>query len=360
MSPCLLGWGSPQFLKVMAKVTLQSIHKSFGPVIIIPGLDLEIESGEFVALVGPSGCGKSTLLRMVAGLEDPTRGTIRIGDRSVNNVSPKERGVAMVFQNYALYPHMTVRENLGFALKMSKTDSKEAARRIQEASEILGLQELLERRPSQLSGGQKQRVAMGRAMVRQPQVLLFDEPLSNLDAQLRIKVRSEIALLHKRVKSTVIYVTHDQVEAMTLADRIAILNKGNLEQYGTPMDVYHHPKTQFVASFIGTPPMNFLPAGSIKVNGPSAASVAGFRPEVTRVQSLVSKAQGGEPLVQLGQGRVSLVEPLGSTTHVHVRVGASMVVAEIRSDMIPTWDQEVSVWLDPKELFYFNSQGARI
>jgi ABC-type sugar transport system ATPase subunit len=344
----------------MAKVTLQSIHKSFGPVIIIPELNLEIESGEFVALVGPSGCGKSTLLRMVAGLEDPTRGTIRIGDRSVNNVSPKERGVAMVFQNYALYPHMTVRENLGFALKMSKTDSKEAARRIQEASEILGLQELLERRPSQLSGGQKQRVAMGRAMVRQPQVLLFDEPLSNLDAQLRIKVRSEIALLHKRVKSTVIYVTHDQVEAMTLADRIAILNKGNLEQYGTPMDVYHHPKTQFVASFIGTPPMNFLPAGSIKVNGPSAASVAGFRPEVTRVQSLASKSPGGAPLVQLGQGRVSLVEPLGSTTHVHVRVGESMVVAEIRSDTVPTWDQEVSVWLDPKELFYFNSQGARI
>jgi ABC-type sugar transport system ATPase subunit len=341
----------------MAKVTLQSIHKSFGPVTIIPELNLEIGSGEFVALVGPSGCGKSTLLRMVAGLEDPTRGTIKIGDRAVNNVSPKERGVAMVFQNYALYPHMTVRENLGFALKMSKTDPKESERRIQEASEILGLKDLLERRPSQLSGGQKQRVAMGRAMVRQPQVLLFDEPLSNLDAQLRIKVRSEIALLHKRVKSTVIYVTHDQVEAMTLADRIAILNKGNLEQYGSPLDVYHHPKTQFVASFIGTPPMNFLPAAQVSAQVSTAsagAAVAGFRPEVTHLK------QSGGVLVQLGRGRVSLVEPLGSLTHVHVRVGDSMVVAEMRSESIPAWDQEVGVWLDPKELFYFNSQGARI
>jgi ABC-type sugar transport system ATPase subunit len=353
----------------MAKVTLKSIHKSFGPVIIIPELNLEIESGEFVALVGPSGCGKSTLLRMVAGLEDPTRGTISIGDRAVNNVSPKERGVAMVFQNYALYPHMTVRENLGFALKMSKTDPKEANRRIQEASEILGLQELLERRPSQLSGGQKQRVAMGRAMVRQPQVLLFDEPLSNRDAQLRIKVRSEIALLHKRVKSTVIYVTHDQVEAMTLADRIAILNKGNLEQYGSPLDVYHHPKTQFVASFIGTPPMNFLPAAQVNVAASGAApmavkdgaTVAGFRPEVTHLkQTGAATSKDGASLVQLGRGRVSLVEPLGSLTHVHVRVGESMVVAEIRSESIPAWDQEVGVWLDPKELFYFNSQGARI
>jgi multiple sugar transport system ATP-binding protein len=343
----------------MARVELKSIHKSFGKNVIIPNLDLEIESGEFVALVGPSGCGKSTLLRMVAGLEDPTSGTLKIDGQIVNEVSPKERGIAMVFQNYALYPHLSVYDNLAFALKMSKIDAKEIMRRIGDVAEILGLSELLERKPAQLSGGQKQRVAMGRAMVRQPKVLLFDEPLSNLDAQLRIKVRSEIALLHKRVKSTVIYVTHDQVEAMTLADRIAVLNKGNLEQYAAPLKVYHQPKTQFVANFIGTPPMNFissqlLPAREV----PAGAVLAGFRSESTRIST--PSAQPGD-WIPIGEGRVSLIEPLGSTSFVHLKLGSDTLIAELpKHAIIPEWDARTDVWANAKELFFFDETGNRV
>jgi ABC-type sugar transport system ATPase subunit len=342
----------------MAKVELQGIRKNFGDLTIIPALDLTIESGEFVALVGPSGCGKSTLLRMIAGLDDPSGGSIRIAGQAVNDVSPKMRGVAMVFQNYALYPHMSVRENLGFSLKMSKLDPKEASERIAEASDILGLQELLDRKPSQLSGGQKQRVAMGRAMVRQPKVLLFDEPLSNLDAQLRIKVRSEIAHLHRRIKSTVIYVTHDQVEAMTLADRIAILNKGNLEQYGSPLEVYHRPRTQFVASFIGTPPMNFVPSAKLSLRGSVPQSEnTGFRPEMTHFSS---DRVSDTSLVQVGRGTVTLVEPLGSTTYVHLKMGESNIIGEMRTHPQYKIDQELSVWLNPKELFFFDGEGKQV
>jgi ABC-type sugar transport system ATPase subunit len=340
----------------MAKVELQAIRKNFGGLTIIPELNLNIESGEFVALVGPSGCGKSTILRMVAGLDDPSGGAIKIDGQTVNDIDPKLRGVAMVFQNYALYPHMTVKENMGFSLKMSKVDGREAEKRIQEAADILGLGELLSRKPSQLSGGQKQRVAMGRAMVRQPKVLLFDEPLSNLDAQLRIKVRSEIAHLHRRIKSTVIYVTHDQVEAMTLADRIAILNKGCLEQYGSPLDVYHRPKTQFVASFIGTPPMNFLPADQMTSRlAPASAKTTGFRPEVTQLNA---KAQGA---VEIGKGKVSLIEPLGSTTYVHLRMGDSNIVSETReSSLNIKLDEVLPIFVNPKEFFYFEASGKRL
>lgn len=338
----------------MAKVELKSVRKSFGDVNIIPELNLEIQSGEFVSLVGPSGCGKSTILRMVAGLEDPTSGEIRIDGRVVNDVSPKDRGLAMVFQNYALYPHMTVRENLGFALKMAKVDPQETAIRIKETAEILGLQDLLERKPSQLSGGQKQRVAMGRAMVRRPKVLLFDEPLSNLDAQLRIKVRSEIALLHKQLGSTVIYVTHDQVEAMTLSTRIAVLNRGYLEQVGAPLDVYHKPRTKFVASFIGTPPMNFVPARQVPSNvlRAQAESVA-FRPECTKLV-----AESGA--IEVGKGVVNLIEPLGSMTHVHLRMGENSVVAELKSDGIPKLNDEMSLWVSPKDFFFFDSNGVSL
>lgn len=338
----------------MAKVELKSVCKSFGAVDVIPELNLEIESGEFVSLVGPSGCGKSTILRMVAGLEDPTSGEIRIDGRVVNDVNPKDRGLAMVFQNYALYPHMTVRQNLGFALKMAKIDIREAERRILETAEVLGLQELLERKPSQLSGGQKQRVAMGRAMVRRPKVLLFDEPLSNLDAQLRIKVRSEIALLHKKLRSTVIYVTHDQVEAMTLSTRIAVLNRGHLEQVGAPLDVYHKPRTRFVASFIGTPPMNFMPASRISSNVSRAqAETVAFRPECTRLV-----AESGS--IEVGKGQVSLIEPLGSMTHVHLRMAENNVIAELKSDRIPQLNDEVSLWVSPKDFFFFDSNGVSL
>jgi ABC-type sugar transport system ATPase subunit len=337
----------------MAKVELRSVRKSFGSINIIPELNLEIGSGEFISLVGPSGCGKSTILRMVAGLEDPTAGEIKIDGRVVNRVSPKDRGLAMVFQNYALYPHMTVRQNLGFALKLAKIDSKEAEARIQETSEILGLKELLDRKPSQLSGGQKQRVAMGRAMVRRPKVLLFDEPLSNLDAQLRIKVRSEIAHLHKKLRSTVIYVTHDQVEAMTLSDRIVVLNRGNLEQVGAPLEVYHKPRTQFVASFIGTPPMNFIPASRIPAAAQKQAETVAFRPECTKLS-----AESGA--IEVGKGRVSLIEPLGSTTHVHVRMGEQSLIAELKSDVMPKLEDELSVWVSPKDFFFFDSNGVSL
>ncbi len=338
----------------MAKVELKSVRKSFGEVNIIPELNLDIQSGEFVSLVGPSGCGKSTILRMIAGLEDPTSGEIRIDGRVVNDVNPKDRGLAMVFQNYALYPHMSVRQNLGFALKMAKVDSHEAEKRIRETAEILGLQELLDRKPSQLSGGQKQRVAMGRAMVRRPKVLLFDEPLSNLDAQLRIKVRSEIALLHKKLGSTVIYVTHDQVEAMTLSTRIAVLNRGNLEQVGAPLDVYHRPRTRFVASFIGTPPMNFMSARDFpsQVARAQAETIA-FRPECTKLSA--------EPgAITVGKGQVSLIEPLGSMTHVHVRMGEGSVVAELKSETTPKLNDEIGLWVSPKDFFYFDSNGVSL
>lgn len=307
-----------------------------------------------MSLVGPSGCGKSTILRMVAGLEDPTSGEIRIDGRVVNDVNPKDRGLAMVFQNYALYPHMTVRENLGFALKMAKVDAQETANRIKETAEILGLQELLERKPSQLSGGQKQRVAMGRAMVRRPKVLLFDEPLSNLDAQLRIKVRSEIALLHKRLGSTIIYVTHDQVEAMTLSTRIAVLNRGHLEQVGAPLEVYNKPRTRFVASFIGTPPMNFMAAREVPTSASrSQAESVAFRPECTKLSA--------EPgAIQVGKGTVSLIEPLGSTTHVHLRMGESSLVAELKSETVPRLNDEMGLWVNPKDFFFFDTNGVSL
>ncbi len=242
----------------MADVTLKGIRKSFGKVETMHGIDLEIKHGEFVVFVGPSGCGKSTLLRLIAGLEDITEGELQIGGKVVNDVPPSERGIAMVFQSYALYPHMTVKENMGFGLKLAKTEEAEAERRVMEAAKILQLDSLLDRLPKNLSGGQRQRVAIGRALVRDPDVFLLDEPLSNLDAALRVQTRLEIARLHREMGSTSIYVTHDQVEAMTLADKIVVLRDGYLEQVGKPLDLYHNPANKFVAGFIGSPKMNFL------------------------------------------------------------------------------------------------------
>lgn len=244
----------------MAGLQLTDIRKSFGSVEVIKGVSLDIKDGEFVVFVGPSGCGKSTLLRLIAGLEDITSGTLRIAEREVNELEPKERGIAMVFQSYAIFPHMSVRENMAFGLTVRRASKAEIEQRVAEAARMLKMEDLLDRRPSQLSGGQRQRVAIGRAVVRNPEVFLFDEPLSNLDAALRMNTRMEIAELHRRLGATMIYVTHDQVEAMTLADKIVVLKDGEVQQYGKPMDLFHRPANKFVAQFIGSPPMNFFDA----------------------------------------------------------------------------------------------------
>jgi len=246
----------------MASVTLRDICKSYDGTPITRHIDLDIEDGEFVVFVGPSGCGKSTLLRLIAGLEDITSGDLLIGDQRVNDLPPKDRSVGMVFQSYALYPHMTVAENMAFGLKLASVDKREIARRVEAVAEILQLDKLLERKPKDLSGGQRQRVAIGRTMVREPKVFLFDEPLSNLDAFLRVQMRIEIARLHQRIRSTMIYVTHDQVEAMTLADKIVVLNAGEIAQVGQPLHLYHYPKNRFVAGFLGSPQMNFVEVAS--------------------------------------------------------------------------------------------------
>ncbi len=253
----------------MASVTIQAVKKNFGETAVLHGVDIDIPDGSFTVLVGPSGCGKSTLLRMIAGLEHISSGEIRIGNKRVNDVLPKERDIAMVFQNYALYPHMTVRQNMAFALELAKKDKATVETKVARAAEILALGALLDRYPRQLSGGQRQRVAMGRAIVRDPQVFLFDEPLSNLDAKLRVAMRAEIKELHLRLKTTSIYVTHDQIEAMTMGDKIVVMRDGRIEQTGSPLDLYDHPANQFVAGFIGSPAMNFLP-GKLRRSSASA------------------------------------------------------------------------------------------
>jgi multiple sugar transport system ATP-binding protein len=300
----------------MAGVSVRAVRKAYGTTAVIHGVDVEIADGEFVVLVGPSGCGKSTLLRMIAGLEEITGGEIAIGTRVVNHLPPKERDVAMVFQNYALYPHMTVRDNMAFSLTLRKADKAEIDKRVKRAAEILNLEPYLERYPKQLSGGQRQRVAMGRAIVRDPQVFLFDEPLSNLDAKLRVAMRTEIKALHQRLKTTTVYVTHDQIEAMTMADRIVVMHDGIVEQIGTPLELYDNPANLFVAGFIGSPAMNFLSArasggtielpGGMKVPAPKGAGEVkvGIRPEH------LDLATGGAGL----PATVKVVEPTGAET----------------------------------------------
>jgi len=319
----------------MGEVLLSNVRKSFGRTDVIHGIDLHIRDGDFVALVGPSGCGKSTLLRMVAGLEPITHGDVSIGGRVVTDLDPKDRDIAMVFQNYALYPHMTVAANMGFSLEHRGRPKAEVADRVRWAADILGLDQLLERYPRQLSGGQRQRVAMGRAIVRDPQVFLFDEPLSNLDAKLRIVMRGEIKALHQRLKTTTLYVTHDQVEAMTMADVIVVLNAGRVEQAGAPLELYDHPANRFVAGFIGSPAMNFIP-GTITADGfataglmlplparegrlPEGPATYGIRPE-----HLSLSTNDGAP------AEVLLVEPMGSETQVTVQLGKSRVVCVLR------------------------------
>ncbi len=292
----------------MSSVQIRDVRKSFGGFEVLHGVSIPIEDGAFVVLVGPSGCGKSTLLRMLAGLENITSGTISIGDRVVNNVQPKERDIAMVFQNYALYPHMTVADNMGFSLKLRGASADEINKGVARAAEILALTPLLDRYPRQLSGGQRQRVAMGRAIVRDPQVFLFDEPLSNLDAKLRVAMRTEIKELHQRLKTTTVYVTHDQIEAMTMADKIVVMHDGIVEQIGTPLELYDKPDNQFVAGFIGSPAMNFLKGNA----------VYGVRPEHFTIADDGAEAE------------IVVVEPTGSETQVFAKLGGEQVVAVFR------------------------------
>jgi len=344
----------------MAGVKIQDIRKSYGAVEVLHGLNVEIQDGEFVALVGPSGCGKSTLLRMIAGLEPINGGTIAIGDRVVNNLPPAERDIAMVFQTYALYPHKSVAENMGFALKVAKVNKTEIARRVKEAAEILSLTDYLDRKPRHLSGGQRQRVAMGRAIVRDPQVFLFDEPLSNLDAKLRIQMRTEIKELHQRLKTTTVFVTHDQIEAMTLADRIVVMQGGRIEQIGTPLDLYDNPANAFVATFIGAPSMNLLPGklsdGEIRIGGQGFAGPAGsgsvhmgVRPEHLIL------AESGLPM------EVKVVEPTGSETMVFLNFEGQTVTSIFRERHAFEPGQIVYLAPDPKHLHCFDAgTGKRL
>ena len=332
----------------MAEVSLQGVHKLFGSVTAVEDFNLSIGSSEFVVFVGPSGCGKSTTLRMLAGLEDVSSGVISIDGKPVNNVHPKDRDIAMVFQNYALYPHLNVFDNISFGLRAKRLPKNEITKRTNEAADILGLDELLKRRPGELSGGQKQRVAMGRAIVRKPKVFLFDEPLSNLDAKLRHKMRAEMKLLHQRVQTTTVYVTHDQVEAMTLADRIVIMNLGRIEQVGTPDEVYKHPASQFVASFIGSPAMNFA-TGTITGTGSKAAlktdsgesiSLAGcdiaegrriqlgFRPEHMMLAKAAKLASGH---ISIG-AHITVIEPMGHETVLTCDAGFGEIVGKYEGE----------------------------
>ena len=350
----------------MASVSIKDIRKAYGSIETIHGVDVEIDDGEFVTLVGPSGCGKSTLLRMIAGLEEITSGEIRIGDRLVNDVPPKERDIAMVFQNYALYPHMTVADNMAFSLKLKRASKTAIGARIDKAADILGLGALLDRYPRQLSGGQRQRVAMGRAIVRDPRVFLFDEPLSNLDAKLRVAMRAEIKDLHQRLKTTTIYVTHDQIEAMTMADRIVVLHDGRVEQIGAPLELYDRPANLFVAGFIGSPAMNVLTGkieGGAKPAFRTASGVAmplmtapaasdgrpaayGFRPEHLRI------AQDGVP------AEVVVVEPTGSETQVMLRLGGADIVAVFRDRIAAKPGEIVNIQPDLDAVHLFDGESG--
>jgi multiple sugar transport system ATP-binding protein len=334
----------------MAQVALRNVVKFFDRTPAVQGVDLDIVDREFIVLVGPSGCGKTTTLRMIAGLEECTSGEIYIGDQLVNDVPPKNRDIAMVFQNYALYPHMTVFENMSFGLRLKKFPKDEIRRRVEEAARILDISSLLDRRPKQLSGGQRQRVAMGRAIVRHPKVFLFDEPLSNLDAKLRVQMRTEIKKVHRQVTTTTVYVTHDQIEAMTLADRVVIMNGGRIEQIGTPYDVYHHPRTRFVAGFIGSPTMNLLPCRLV-ANGSGlsvqlsdqlafpvpAARTARYRPRVgeelafgLRPEHMTEMRGESLPPERVAfEVQLDVVEPMGMETMVYFQVGDIEVCARV-------------------------------
>jgi multiple sugar transport system ATP-binding protein len=361
----------------MASVRLRGIRKTYGDNPVIKGVDLDIDDGQFVVFVGPSGCGKSTLLRMIAGLEDITDGTLELGGVVSNTIEPARRGIAMVFQSYALYPHMTVAENMGFALKLAKVPKPEIRERVRHAAEILQIAHLLDRKPKALSGGQRQRVAIGRAIVRKPEVFLFDEPLSNLDAALRAQTRVELARLHKELGATMIYVTHDQVEAMTLGQKIVVFNGGRIEQVGTPLELYERPANLFVAGFLGSPRMNAFPATfDGQAGGLAAVRVPGGG--IVRVAADASVAQPGAPLT-LGvrpehlrldtfgaagiPGRLALAEYLGDVTLAYVQVDGvdGMVAAKCPPDVpLPAPGAPVHLRFDPARAWLFDDQGAAL
>ena len=361
----------------MARIAFQGIAKRFGDVSVIEQLDLEIHDHEFMVFVGPSGCGKSTALRMIAGLEEPTEGQLVIGERVVNDVHPKDRDVAMVFQSYALYPHMTVRENIAFGLQIRKVAPDEINRLVDEAAGILGLRPLLDRKPKALSGGQRQRVALGRAIVRKPSVFLFDEPLSNLDAELRVQMRAEIAKLQHRLQTTTVYVTHDQIEAMTLGHRICVLapmgkeRRSNLKQVGTPLELYDRPQNVFVARFIGTPNMNMLKA-TVNADGTRLAT-AGFEVPVPDAWRAGVKPYAGRPLLMgirpehVGEaaahpwtltanlgGNVDIVETIGHEVIVHFKAGEETVIAKLGAHRIPRFGERIDLAMDCNAIHLFD------
>jgi multiple sugar transport system ATP-binding protein len=348
----------------MAAVALRGVRKSFGSTAVVHGVDLSIPDGEFCVLVGPSGCGKSTLLRMIAGLEEITGGQIDIGGRVVNAIAPKERDIAMVFQNYALYPHMTVRDNMAFSLKLANVPKAQMDQRVAEAAGILGLHAYLDRYPRQLSGGQRQRVAMGRAIVRKPQVFLFDEPLSNLDAKLRVQMRTEIKELHQRLKTTSIYVTHDQIEAMTMADKIVVMNAGRVEQIGTPLECYDNPANLFVAGFIGSPAMNFIPG---RANGASVDAGAGVafplagRTDLQAGKEVIVGVRPEHFAVDPGglPAQVVVVEPTGADTHIYCKLAGVEISAVVRERH--EFHPGETIRLAPQATFLFDpASGARL
>lgn len=357
----------------MAAVSFRGVEKRFGETIVIKPLDLDIADREFMVLVGPSGCGKSTLLRMLAGLEEVSAGTISIGGRIVNDLPPKDRNIAMVFQNYALYPHMTVKDNLAFGLKVRKTPRLEIERQVCDVARLLDIEALLYRRPRELSGGQRQRVAVGRAIVRQPTVFLFDEPLSNLDAKLRVQMRAELARLQRRLETTTIYVTHDQIEAMTMGSRVAVLRDGVLHQVGPPLELYERPADSFVASFLGTPPMNLLPAvlaeggRTLVMNGvhvplspaqqkivphsQRARVVIGVRPEHVMPTAV--------PEAVAIKGEVVVTEALGAEVVVHSRVGEESLVARLPTHHAPKIGELITLWLPLIRLHFFDAATGK-
>jgi multiple sugar transport system ATP-binding protein len=358
----------------MAQVVMKDLNKKYDEVHAVKDVNLHIRDKEFVVLVGPSGCGKSTTLRMVAGLEEITAGEIVIGDRVVNDLPPKDRDIAMVFQNYALYPHMTVYDNMAFGLKMRKFPKPEIEKRVRDAAEILGIHDLLKRKPRQLSGGQRQRVAVGRAIVRHPQVFLFDEPLSNLDAKLRVQMRVELKRLHDRLETTAIYVTHDQVEAMTLGDRVVVMKDGWIQQVGEPLDLYSHPANKFVAGFIGSPAMNFVDVQVAEVDGGLWAQNPGLRirvpaDRVDRVRAYkgqtvtlgvrpedIHLASGSDPAHATFDAVVDVVEPLGSEILLDVKAGPNVVVARVDPSVRVKVHEAIKLALDADRIRFFDTK----
>ncbi|HXS52219.1 MAG TPA: sn-glycerol-3-phosphate import ATP-binding protein UgpC [Usitatibacter sp.] len=351
----------------MAQISLQGVTKKFGDIEVIHPTDATIGDGEFVVVVGPSGCGKSTLLRIIAGLETATGGEIRIGGKRVNEVEPKDRNIAMVFQNYALYPHMTVRENMSYGLRIRRLPREEIGRRVERAAAILELAPYLQRKPRELSGGQRQRVAMGRAIVREPAAFLFDEPLSNLDAKLRVQMRLEIQKLHRELRTTSVYVTHDQVEAMTLADRMFVINAGIVEQAGAPIEVYDDPATQFVAGFIGSPSMNFLPGKRTGERVDVGGGVQVALPEGLRASAPQSLVVGirpehfvlGEPHGTEFRLQVETIEALGADSLVHAACDGTPIIARVDGHVSPAAGDVMRFSVDPRHVYFFDAASGK-